>query len=271
MASSPAIVSGERLCKRYGARSGRLFGAGPGQLAVEDVTFCLAAGEVVGLVGRSGAGKSTLARLLLGLEGADSGTVSILGEPLEGLPQRRMRQLRRFVQAVFQDPFSSLDPRQRVGPIIAEPLVIHHLAEGCELSSRTAELLDLVGLPSSSEFRHKLPAELSGGERQRVAIARALATGPRALVLDEPVSALDASVRGQVLNVLIELHQSLGLAMLVVAHDLYLVARLCDRLVVMAEGRIVEEGDAEDVLRRPTSPETQALVRACPEREPRSQ
>ncbi len=171
-----------------------------------------------------GAGKSTLARLLLGLESPDEGAVSYAGRALASLGVRDARRMRRAVQAVFQDPTASLDPRQSVGTIVAEALVVHNLAPRAGRRERSRELLAEVGLPGEDAFLERLPRELSGGERQRVAIARALASGPEALILDEPVSALDVSVRGQVLNLLLELQRRTGMAMLVIAHDVLLVA-----------------------------------------------
>jgi ABC-type glutathione transport system ATPase component len=224
------------------------------------VSIEVAAGEICGLVGQSGAGKSTLARLLALLERPDSGEVRYDGERVDNLGAAAQRSRRRAVQIVFQDPGTALDPLQRVRAIVEEPLTIHRLHEGAARPRRIGELLAAVGLPGDDDFLTRYPRELSGGERQRVAIARALACEPRALILDEPVSALDVSIRGQVLNVLVELRERLGLAMVLIAHDLALVAEVCDRVCVMLAGRIVESGPAEAVLGAPLHPHTVFLV-----------
>ncbi|TAM51695.1 MAG: ABC transporter ATP-binding protein [Acidobacteria bacterium] len=231
--------------------------------ALDGVSLELARGEIVGVVGRSGAGKSTLARLLLGLEPADEGSVSYAGRALASLGPRDTRGMRRAVQAVFQDPTGSLDPRQSVGTIVGEALAVHHLAPRAARRERIRELLAEVGLPGEDAFLARLPRELSGGERQRVAIARALASRPEALILDEPVSALDVSVRGQVLNLLLSLQRRTGMAMLVIAHDILLVERLCMRVLVLAAGRVVEEGPAARVLTRPAAAATAELLAAA--------
>ena len=231
--------------------------------ALDKVSFALRPGEIVGVVGRSGAGKTTLAKVLLGLDAPDEGSVLYAGRPLLTLSVGETRRMRRAVQAVFQDPHSSLDPRQSVGGILSEPLAVHRLVARGRRRERCLELLCGVGLPGEGGFLERLPRELSGGERQRLAIARALACEPELLILDEPVSALDVSVRGQVLNLLLELHRSTGLAMVVVAHDLRLVSRLCERVVVVADGKIVEEGEVRQVLSRPAHAVTAELLAAA--------
>jgi peptide/nickel transport system ATP-binding protein len=258
-----ALLSARGVVRRYPER-GRRWTTGPAGLAALDgVTLDLHRGEILGLLGRSGAGKSTLGRVLLGLERPDAGSVAFEGQPLTTFTRRAVRGFRRGVQAVFQDPYGALDPRQRIESIVAEPLAIHDLARGGERRERAAALLREVGLPAERSFLRRRPGDLSGGERQRVAIARAIACRPQALVLDEPVSALDASVRGQVLNLLLELHERTGLAMLLIVHDVTLVTRMCTRVAVMAGGRIVEEGPPGSVLAHPSHHATVELLAAA--------
>ena len=263
-ADGPPILAARHVVRRYPARGGVRWGRerewAP---ALDGVSLELWPGEILGLIGRSGSGKSTLARVLLGLETPDEGEVTFDGRPLGSLSDPEQRRLRREVQVVFQDPHASLDPRQSVGGILAEPLAVHRLVPRGERRSRGKVLLGEVGLPTDDEVLDRLPRALSGGERQRVALARALASGPRALILDEPVSALDVSVRGQVLNVLLDLCERAGLAMLLIAHDMRLVARLCGRVAVMAAGRVVEEGPTRGVLESPAHSATLELLEAA--------
>jgi oligopeptide/dipeptide ABC transporter ATP-binding protein len=229
--------------------------------AVEDVTFELHRGEVLGIVGESGSGKSTLARLLVQLVRPTSGRIVLDGIDLQSPDKRRVGEALRRVQFVFQDPHSSLDPRMRVGAIVGEGL--HHLRlDRRTRLERVAELLELVGLRAAMVGNY--PHQLSGGERQRVGIARALASDPLLLIADEPVSALDASVQGQVLNLLRELQAARRLSMLFIAHELPVARHMSDRLGVMHLGRFVEVGDADEVFVRPAHPYTQALLGASP-------
>jgi oligopeptide transport system ATP-binding protein len=225
--------------------------------AVDDVSFTIAAGETLGLVGESGSGKTTVARLVLRLTSADTGTVRFAGEPLLELRGRALRRLRRRLQIVFQDPYSSLDPRMSVRSIVAEPL---RIARAGDARSRVDEVLDLVGLGSEHAVRY--PHELSGGQRQRVAIARALTLEPELLVLDEPVSALDSSIQAQVLNLLSDLQARLGLTYLFIGHDLAVVRHMADRIAVMDGGRLVETAPTEQLFAAPRHPTTQALLAA---------
>jgi ABC-type glutathione transport system ATPase component len=262
-AEASPILEARGVIRRYPARGAMGERGGRGRVVLNGVSLELRPGEILGLVGRSGAGKSTLARVLLGLEPPDAGEVRYLGRPLQTLDGAELRHFRRAVQLVFQDPHGSLDPRHSLGTIVSEPLAVHDLLPRPERRERTTALLEEVGLSGSTAFMRRHPRELSGGERQRVALARALACRPQALVLDEPVSALDVSVRAQVLNLLLDLHGRGGLTMLLIVHDVRLVARLCDRVAVMAEGRIVEEGPPESVLATPTTLATGELLEAA--------
>ena len=254
------LVRAERLTRHF-ASGGWLRRARPVQ-AVKDVSLAVARGETVGLVGESGSGKSTVGRLLLGLLAPTSGREVFDGTDVSTVPPEALRHLRRRMQLVFQDPYGSLDPRRRVGAQIADGLRIHALAPEADVDLRVRALLEQVGLPAEHAARY--PHEFSGGQRQRVAIARALATGLDFLVADEPVSALDVSVQAQVLALLADLRLRLGLAMLFISHDLPVVRHLCDRVVVMYLGRVMEEGPVARVFAQPLHPYTQALLSAAP-------
>lgn len=255
----PPLLLAEGLRRSYPGRGGR----GAQVTAVSDVSLALAPGEVVAVVGRSGSGKSTLARLLAGLEPADAGEVKIQGVSLARASGNTLRRLRRTVQLVLQEPRSALDPVQPVGSAVAEPLAVHRLLPVASRAARVRELLALVGLPPSADILARLPHELSGGEAQRVVLARALACEPRALLLDEPVSALDAPLRRQVMGELLALRDRLGLALLLVAHDLRLVRETASRVLVMDGGRVVEEGPTLRIMARPGSGAARALVDAA--------
>lgn len=233
--------------------------------AVNGVSFSIQGGEAFGLVGESGSGKSTLARMILRLSRPTSGSVRIAGRDIWLLSGRELRQRRRLAQAVFQDPKSSLNPRLRIRSILAEPLVTYRLPHRKE---HLADLLALVGL--SAEHLDRFPHQLSGGQRQRVALARALALQPKLLVADEPVSALDVSVQAQILNLLKHLQQTLGLAVLLVSHDIGVVGHFCDRVGVMYFGEMMELGPVESVLTSPNHPYTQTLIEAVPDPDPES-
>ncbi len=265
MAEPPGvpILAAEAVSRRDALGRGDGRRAGEEVLALDRVSFELRRGEIVGVVGRSGAGKSTLVRVLLGLEEPDEGRVLYAGQPLASLDAVEAKRMRRAVQVVFQDPQSSLDPRQSIGGILSEPLAVHSLAPRSRRRARCLELLASVELPAEPGLLRRRPRELSGGERQRVAIARALACDPELIILDEPVSALDASVRGQILNLLLDLHRRSGLAMMVIAHDVRLVAQVCARVAVLAAGRVVEEGSPREVLARPSDDATAELLSAA--------
>jgi len=229
--------------------------------AVDGVSFAIEPGQTLGIVGESGCGKSTTAKLLLRLETPTAGAIRFEGQDLEAMDPAALRRYRGSVQAVFQDPYASLNPRMRVASIIAEPLVTNERVAPPELRRRLLALLDLVGLPSRS--LDLFPHEFSGGQRQRIAIARALALEPKLVVLDEPVSALDVSIRAQILNLLRDLQSRLGLGYLFIAHDLAAVAHMSHTVVVMYLGKIVEAGEARTIATRPKHPYTQALFSAA--------
>ncbi len=233
----------------------------PGPLveALKGVSFEVARGERFGIVGESGCGKSTLMRLLAGLDQPTSGQVQVEGQTVSGVPESKLGFLRSSLQLVFQDPMGSLDPRMRVRDIIAEPLVAQRLPNR---RARVAELLDAVGL--SPEAADRFPHQFSGGQRQRISIARALAPSPSILLADEPVSALDVSVRAQVLNLITDLVSELGLTLVFVSHDLSVVRHVCERVAVMSEGEIVETGPTQQIFEAPQHPYTQRLLRAAP-------
>lgn len=255
----PPLISIKGLCKRFGKAPSLVH-------AVEDVSFEIAPGEVVGLVGESGSGKSTIGRLILRSLDPDEGQVAFEGRNIAQISQREMRPLRRRMQMVFQDPYASLNPRLRVREIVGEALDAHGLAQGAARTKRIVELLETVGL--QAEHIGRFPHEFSGGQRQRIGIARALAVQPDLIIADEPVSALDVSVQAQVLNLLHDLRQRFGLAMLFISHDLDVIELMCDRIVVLYLGRVMEIGPAADVCASPRHPYTQALLSASPRPNP---
>ncbi|WP_288392158.1 dipeptide ABC transporter ATP-binding protein [uncultured Herbaspirillum sp.] len=235
--------------------------------AVDDVSFSLAQGQTLGLVGESGCGKSTTGRSVLRLIEPSAGSVRFMGRELTLLPEDQLRAMRRHMQMVFQDPYASLNPRMTIGEVLEEPLLVHKLHERATRKRKVAEALEMVGLNPAYAARH--PHEFSGGQRQRVGIARAIITRPKLVVADEAVSALDVSIQAQILNLLRELQQELGLTYLFVSHDLAVIRHVSDHIGVMYLGRMVELGTCEEVYSNPRHPYTQALLSAIPREHPR--
>lgn len=245
----------------------RLTGKNRTLKAVDDISFFIKAGETLGLVGESGCGKSTTARLITRLVEPSGGEIKLEGEDLLEFPPQRMQEVRKTIQLVFQDPYSSLNPRKTVMQILSRPLEVHHLAQGWTAKRREVlRLLRLVGL--GVEHVDRYPHEFSGGQRQRIAIARALAVHPQLVIGDEPVSALDVSIQAQILNLFRELQEEFQLTYLFIAHDLSVIRHISDRVAVMYVGKIVETGSVEDIFSDPLHPYTQALLAAVPEADP---
>lgn len=258
------ILQAKHLVKSYSQRSGR-FGIGSSQVkALDDVSISLKTGSTLAVVGESGSGKSTLARCLLQLHPFDSGEVIFEGQDLAKLQGQALRDVRKYLQMVFQDPFASLNPRMKVGEIVGEGLLIHGLGSAAEQKQKMLQMLLRVGL--STDDAHKYPHQFSGGQRQRIGIARALVLNPKVVVCDEPVSALDVSVQAQILLLLKQLQQEMGLSYIFISHDLRVVRHIADDIVVMHQGKIVEQGKVEAIYNAPQQAYTQQLLNAIPGR-----
>lgn len=262
---SQPLVEVRALVKTYRAGGG-IWHHSPPVRAVDGVSLAVSRAEIVGLVGESGSGKTTLGRAVLRLVEPDSGDVFFDGIDIRGLSAGELRHMRRRMQIVFQDPAAALNPRMRVKDLVGEPLLIHRLARGKELTDQVVALLEEVGL--SANALNSFPGEFSGGQRQRIGIARALGLRPDFVVLDEPVSALDVSVQAQIVNLLVELKERHGLAYLFIAHDLTLIRHLCDRIYVLYLGRVVESGPAVELSASPLHPYSRALFAAVPPPDP---
>jgi oligopeptide transport system ATP-binding protein len=263
IAAGEVLLRVEHVKKYFPIRSGILIQREIARVhAVDDVSFELRAGETLGLVGESGCGKSTLARCIARLYDITSGSLVFEGKDISDYTRRQLRPVRRDLQMVFQDPYASLNPRKRVGAIISDPLRIHRVGSRDQIRKRVMELLEVVGL--SSEHINRYPHEFSGGQRQRIGVARALALKPKLVIADEPVSALDVSIRAQVINLLDDLQDELGLTYIFIAHDLGVVRHVSDRIAVMYLGKIVEISPAEELYERPVHPYTEALLSAVP-------
>ncbi len=263
-----ALLQVQSLHKHYRLPREQLWQAAPKLHALRGVSFALHAGRHLGVVGESGSGKSTLARLVMALESPSAGQVLLAGQDLQQLSGTALRQVRRQMQMVFQDPYGSLDPRRSVGQTVAEPLAVLAGASRSEQQARAADMLQAVGLRASD--MHKYPHEFSGGQRQRIAIARALVTRPQLIVADEPVSALDVSVQAQVLNLMLELGASFGVSYLFISHDLAVIDHMCEELIVLKDGQVVEAGPCGQVLENPQHPYTRRLIDAVPRVNPQA-
>jgi oligopeptide/dipeptide ABC transporter ATP-binding protein len=253
----------DRVVKHFPVQSSALFGGRKEYVhAVDDVSFEVRRGETIGLVGETGCGKSTLARCIMRLFDITSGKIEFDGRDISTLNTRQIRPIRREMQMIFQDPYGSLNPRRRVGSIIGDPFAIHGIADGQERKRRVQEAMELVGL--NPEHYNRFPAEFSGGQRQRIGVARALALRPKLIVADEPVSALDVSIQAQIINLLADLQQELGLTYIFIAHDLSVVRHVSNRVAVMYLGKIAEFGPVEEVYEHKRHPYTTALLSAVP-------
>ena len=257
----------EHLRTYFPIRSGILQRVTDYVKAVDDVSFHIDEGETLGLVGESGCGKTTVGRTILRLIPATRGRVLYKGRNIFELSAKQMRLLRRQMQIIFQDPVGSLNPRMRVGKIVGEPLQVHGLARGERLRAQVEDVLQRCGLWPAAADRY--PHEFSGGQRQRIGIARALALNPKLIICDEPTSALDVSIQSQILNLLADLQDEFGLSYLFISHDMAVIHHLCDRIAVMLDGRIVEQGDRDQIINDPQHPYTKALLSAVPDPNPR--
>ncbi len=265
--TADVLLRAAGVVKHYPVQSTRMRRSREVVHAVDGVTLEIRRGETVGLVGETGCGKSTLARCLARLQDLTAGTVEFEGHDISHLKPRHLGHVRREMQVIFQDPFGSLNPKRRVGAIIGDPFAIHNVASGSERKRRVQEMMELVGL--NPEHYNRFPAEFSGGQRQRIGVAGALALRPKLVICDEPVSALDVSIRAQVLNLLVDLQQQLDLTYIFISHDLSVVRHVSDRLMLMYLGKVAESGPSEDIYRHPRHPYANALLSAIPLPDPK--
>jgi oligopeptide transport system ATP-binding protein len=265
-----AFLTVRGLKKYFPIRRGILWERTVGEVkAVDDVSFEIAEGETLGLVGESGSGKSTTGFCILQLLKPTEGSILLMGKELTELPREELRRMRREMQIVFQDPYSSLDPRMTVGNIVSEPLEVHGIGTRRSRTETVRRLLDIVGF--NPNFTNRYPHEFSGGQRQRIGVARALALNPKLIICDEPVSALDVSIQAQILNLLKDLQRDFGLTYLFISHDLAVVRTMSDRIAVMNQGKLVEVGEADQIYYKPKNEYTKALFTAVPVPDPRRQ
>ncbi len=265
--TEPPLLKVENLRTHFPIRTGILQRVTGHLKAVDDVSFEIREGETLGLVGESGCGKTTVGRTILRLIPATGGRVLYRGRNIFDLSAGEMRRLRREIQIIFQDPVGALNPRMRVGRIVGEPLQVHGIASGDELRTRVEDLLERCGLWRKAADRY--PHEFSGGQRQRIGVARALALEPRLIICDEPTSALDVSIQSQILNLLQDLQDDFGLSYLFISHDMAVIHHVCDRIAVMLDGKLVELGDRDQIIKDPQHDYTKALLSAVPEPDPR--
>jgi len=261
------VLQVENLMKHFLVKSSKLFGKVRYLKAVNDVSFSINKGETLGLIGESGCGKSTVGKTIMGLNNITSGTVNFKGRDISKLSNKEMKPLREEIQMIFQDPYSSLDPKKTIGYQVREPMDIFNIGTDKERQEKAKEILETVGL--SYYYMNRYPHEFSGGQRQRINIARALTLDPELLICDEPTSALDVSIQAQVLNLLKELQRKLGLTYLFISHDLSVVKYLSDNIAIMYLGKIVEIGDVEEIYKNPLHPYTKALFSAIPTHDPK--
>lgn len=266
MAEHEVLLQANHVKEWFPVRSGLLGGTTRFVKAVDDVSLTIRAGETLGIVGESGCGKSTLARVIMRLIEPTGGEVLFEGKSMTAAGKAELSKMRRDIQIIFQDPYASLNPRQRVGDMLTEPYIIHGLAEKTQARQKAQQLLELVGLPQDS--MRKYPHEFSGGQRQRLCIARALAVSPKLIVCDECVSALDVSIQAQIINLLMRLQKQLGIALVFVSHDLRVVRHISTHVAVMYLGKVVEYAEKEELFENPAHPYTQALLSAVPNPDP---
>ncbi len=263
---SEAILEVKNLKKYFSVKNGKLFGKPNDLKAVNDISFTIEKGRTLGLIGESGCGKSTVGKTIIGLNHMTDGTIKFKGKDIGGLDHKEMKPIRKEIQMIFQDPYSSLDPKKKIGYSVKEPLDIHNVGEEKEREEKARQLLEMVGL--SYYYMNRYPHEFSGGQRQRINIARALTLDPELIICDEPTSALDVSIQAQVLNLFKQLQEKFDLTYLFISHNLSVVKYLSDDIAIMYLGKIVEIGDVKEIYKKPLHPYTKALFSAIPTEDP---